>query len=389
MKREMEYLLSLLRAFLLEEEPQPAQEIDWEALENLASIHSVSGILGYMCMNYGLCPEERKAAMRQLCLQTMGLYARRGALAEAFCQGLEDQQIPYCTMKGFEIRKLYPVPELRSFNDVDILIRKEDRKTCHTWMLSQGFEAKDDWEPVFSYTKGQEYYEIHSQLMEVDVTPQADYQGYFGQAWEQTQTVSQYGHRMEREFHLLYLITHIAKHVQGSGAGVRMYLDITACVKAWGESLDWESCFRELEELKLKEFGCAVLTAAESWFGVACPAEFSRLDDDTLARFAQFTLEAGTFGHHGRSSAVSSLKKQEESSRLTVLRKRLFPSAKSIERRYTYLQNRPYLLPVAWVHRLFKTDVSLSKHAKEAKGILTADRQEIDRLQAICKEIGL
>ncbi len=388
MKREMEYLLSLLRAFLWEEKPIEAQEIDWDALEKLASIHSVSGILGYMCMNGDLCPQERKAAMRQLCLQTMGLYARRGALAEAFCKELEAQQISYCTMKGLEVRKLYPVPELRSFNDVDILIHKEDRKKCHSWMLAQGFQAKDDWEPVYSYTKGHEYYELHSQLMEVDVTAQVDYQGYFGQVWEHTRKIGQFGHEMEREFHLLYLITHIAKHVQGSGAGVRMYLDIAACVKAWGESLDWESFFRELENLKLTQFGSAVLTAAESWFGAACPAEFDRLDSDTLARFAQFTLEAGTFGHHGRSSAVSSLKKQE-GSRLTVLRKRLFPSAKSIERRYTYLQSKPWLLPVAWVHRLFKTDISLAKHAKEAKGILTTNREEIDRLQAICKEIGL
>ena len=388
MGREMEYLLSLLRAFLWEEKPNEAQEINWEDLEKLASIHSVSGILGYMCMRHGLCPQERKAQMRQLCLQTMSLYARRGALAEAFCQDLQAQQIRYCTMKGFEVRKLYPVPELRSFTDMDILIRKEDRQKCHSWMLSQGFEAKDDWEPVFSYTRNHEYYELHSQLMEVDVTPQADYQGYFGKVWEHTQATGEYGCRMEREFHLLYLITHIAKHVQGSGAGVRMYLDIAACVKAWGGSLDWQRFFRELEELKLTQFGSAVLTAAESWFGAVCPAEFDRLDSDTLARFAQFTLEAGTFGHHGRSSAVSSLKKQE-GSRLTVLRKRLFPSAKSIERRYTYLQSKPWLLPVAWVHRLFKTDVSLKKHAQEAQGILTANRQEIDRLQSICKEIGL
>ena len=85
MGREMEYLLSLLRAFLREEKPDEPGDIQWETLESLASIHCVSGMLGYLCMNYGLCPQERKAQMRQLCLQTMGLYARRGALAEAFC----------------------------------------------------------------------------------------------------------------------------------------------------------------------------------------------------------------------------------------------------------------------------------------------------------------
>lgn len=388
MGQEMKYLLSLLRAFLLEEDPQPMEDVDWDEMERLASIHSVSGILGYMCMHGDLCSQERKSKMRHLCLQTMGLYARRGALAEVFCKELEAQQIPYCTMKGLEIRKLYPVPELRSFNDVDILIHKEDRTKCHEWMLSQGFEVKDDWEPVYSYTRGHEYYEIHTQLMEIDLSNRADYQGYFQKVWEHTRLVSEYGYEMEREFHLLYLITHIAKHAQSSGAGVRMYLDIAAYLKAYGPEQDWSYIMEQLETLKLKEFGCAVLTAAESWFGVSCPAEYPRLDGSTLARFAVFTIEAGTFGHHGRGSGMNSLRKQE-GSRLAVLGKRLFPDAASIERRYTYLQDRPYLLPVAWVHRLFKTNVSLKDHAKEAKGILTTDWEEVDRLQVICREIGL
>ena len=46
-------------------------------------------------------------------------------------------------------------------------------------MLSIGLARKHDWEPVYSYIRGVEYYEVHTDVMEVDVSDKADYKGYF------------------------------------------------------------------------------------------------------------------------------------------------------------------------------------------------------------------
>lgn len=388
MEREMEYLLRLLRGFLWNIPIEKDENVKWVRLQELAAIHGVSGILGYMSMANPIAPENLRSGLRQDCIQTMALYNRRAVLAEEFVSALADLGVDVCAMKGMVVRRLYPVPELRTFNDVDVLIHREDRQKTHAYLLKQGFEPKDDWEPIYSYTKAEQYYELHAQLIEVDVTDRADYRGFFDEVWTHTVETAPHRYEMEKEFQLLYLLTHIAKHVAGSGAGVRMYLDIAAYLKAYNATLDWAKIIAWLEEIKLSRFGCAVLTAVESWFGASCNAPFERLSQEALERFAQFTLEAGTFGNYGRDSALAKLKRNE-GSRLGLLLKRAFPCVENLEKRYTYLQTKPWLLPVAWVHRLFKTGGSLKKHTREAVGIMTIDPKDTQRLKEICKEIGL
>ena len=43
-------------------------------------------------------------------------------------KAFEQEDIDHIFLKGYEIKHCYPVTELRSMSDVDILIRKEDRE---------------------------------------------------------------------------------------------------------------------------------------------------------------------------------------------------------------------------------------------------------------------
>lgn len=389
MNQEYQYLLGILRAYILEQEPQQDNRVDWEKLLELAQIHNVTGILGYMTMKYPICPDaSMKEQLRRNCLANMSLYAQRGAMAEALFSLLSDNGIDHCLMKGILLRELYPVAELRTFTDVDFLIRKEDRQRCHQLMLTSGFIPKNDWEPVYSYTRGPEFYEIHTQIMEIDLSDKADYRGFFDQAWEHTVQISKHSYQLSREFHLLYLLTHIAKHVQGSGAGIRLYLDIGAFLLKHGANVDWGWVSHELDSLALKRFAATVFSAVESWFGVSCPMGFERTEAQVLDRFMEFTMEAGVFGKYHRDLALSTLKK-EEGSRFSVLMHRLFPKAEDVQARYTYLQGRHWLLPVAWVHRFLITGGKFSSHAKQAKTILTAQEAELIRLKELSRDIGL
>ena len=47
-----------------------------------------------------------------------------------------------------------------------------------------------------------------------------DYQAYFRNFWEHAVQLNQHSYTMDPEYHLLYLLMHIAKHVYGSGAGL-------------------------------------------------------------------------------------------------------------------------------------------------------------------------
>ena len=66
-------------------------------------------------------------------------------LFEAF----EQNGIVYMPLKGCNIKKLYPKPELRSMGDVDILIHPEDHERIHSVMEEQGFQYIREDDHVF------------------------------------------------------------------------------------------------------------------------------------------------------------------------------------------------------------------------------------------------
>lgn len=394
MEREHQYLLHLLGAYLREEEPQVWEDVDWIKLVQLAQIHCVTGILGYMTMSWPICPDEgMKPALRSVCRQTIALFARRGALAEELSQTLSRNGIDHIVMKGYVLRGYYPVPELRTFGDIDIVIRLEDRGKSDELLRSLGYQPEADWEPVFRYIKEVEYYEIHTEIMDVNVTDKTDYRGYFRDLWRYAEADGGHCYRFRPEFHFVYLLTHLAKHVTGSGAGVRMYLDVAAFLRHFVGSLDWDWVRQELEKLRLTEFANIVLHMVQASFGVESPIPLTTVEEETMRSFLEFTMAGGVFGRAERDSGAESLqwhsRGKETVSRTRTVLQRLFPPAKTIENRYTYLQDKPWLLPAAWVHRLIKTRATWHQHTEEMQNILTADKDEVRKIQQLHERLGL
>lgn len=387
------YLLRVLRGFVQGEDPGPFSG-DWQQLYTLSMMHSVTGILGHSVMSY---PHEDSAPiaqmMRRQCLQTMALFSQRGEAMAKLTEALSNEGIDHLLFKGYVVRDYYTIPELRTFGDIDFLIHPEDRKKCDALMKQWGFEPKEDWEPVFSYIRGAEFYEIHSHVLETDISERADYREYFSHIWDYAIQQSEHTYVLKPEYHLLYLLTHIAKHIHSSGAGVRMYLDIAFFLKHFGDNLDWTWFLGELEKLNFYDFTNMVFTFVKREFGVESPIPLRPADEQTYQDFVDFTMAGGTFGKFGRDSAVIQLKNQdigeENVSKGKTLLHRVFPSVSTIDRRYTYLQKHPWLLPVAWVHRLIKNKDHLGHRVQEMQNIVNADAQEVLKYKRIYQEIGL
>ena len=394
MEREKEYLLHLLGAYLRGEEPEIQPDADWERLRQLAHIHNLAGVLAYLAMKYPICQDRQAQAVhRKFCMSTIVGFANRGSLAEAFSQTLSDHGIDHIMMKGFVIRDLYPVPELRSYGDIDLVIRKDDRVKCHALMKEMGFAVGTDWEPVYSYTRGSEFYEIHTELLETDVSRKADCREYFHNPWTHAHCVERNRFEFEPEYHFLYLLTHLAKHVIGQGAGIRMYLDVAVFIKHYRDSLNWGRIEEELESLCLRDFANAVLYVVQEYLGVPNPLKAKPVNPKTVEYFLEITMEGGVFGVVGQNAGVASLKKESRSrggfSRVRTIMNRLFPAAATIQSRYTYLQKYPWLLPIAWIHRLVKTRGRFHDHTVEARGIMSENKEAVQKLSRIYEAIGL
>lgn len=395
-KNEQVYigLRELLRGFVLGCRPEFADEPDWNALMRLSQIHSLSGVTAYMISLYHLASDETVcSAAKDIARRTVAYYVHRGEQTKQLLKKLNERCIDHGMLKGYVLRNCYPISELRSYGDIDLVIHPEDRQKVHQMMLELGFQSKIFWEPVYSYFRDNELYEFHTEIMEVDVSDKADYRDYFRSVWDHMIPEQEYTFIPDAEFHFLYLICHIAKHIAGSGAGLRMYLDIAFYVKTYKDTMDWKWIQRELDKLCLSEFANTVLTAVEQWFSIQSPFPLQSVPGKIMEDFFVFTMEGGTFGQSGRDPGVLLLKKTDRNdarvSKSRTLIQRLFPSVQNLEKRYTYLQRRRWLLPAAWIHRLIITRTTFGEHAREARTILTADEKKVLRLKKLYSDIGL
>ena len=388
-------VLDILKAFLNgNNHINVADSLDWNEFIRLTEINSVSGIIGYV-LNQDQnidCPDKIKQFYTEAYFSTIAITTIRDEAMKSVIELLSKNGIDHLLFKGYVVKDLYTVPELRTFGDIDFAIRLEDRAKCNEIMQENGFRLLDDWEPVYSYEYELEHYEVHTELLDSNLNERMDYKAYFSDFWNHAQKIDKHTYVLAPEYHLLYLLMHIAKHLYGSGAGIRMYLDIAFFIKHYREQIDWQHFQSEIEKLKLSDFVNTVFSAVDGWFEIKIPISLKSKDSAFLDKFTEFTLNGGVFGFNNKASKLSQVRKNSKGQsvkRVNTLLKRTFPSANTIKTRYTYLEDKPWLLPVAWVHRFFKNKQSTAKYFNQSKDILKTKKEDIIELNDFYRGIGI
>ncbi len=183
------------------------------------------------------------------------------------------------------------------------------------------------------------------------------------------------------------MLSHIAKHIYSSGAGIRMYLDLAFYIKKLGNQLNWKMIQAELATLHLTEFFTLTMQAVKHWFGVTPPIAVPEIEEDLLLQFETFTMEGGVFGFEGRPAGEQLVRKQGE--RGKALQRIWFPPVKTIQARYTYLQKYPWLLPVAWIDRFLRNQNKIGKIVAKTNEIIHTDQKEVQKVREFYRKIGL
>lgn len=388
-------ILSILKAFLNNQQNIVIPDgLDWNEFNKLVRINNISGIVGYIFLkaNTDTIPEKIRKSYRIEFLTTASLSATREESMKSLIDLLSNNGIDHLLFKGYVVRDLYTVPELRTFGDIDFAIRSECRKECNDLLCRNGYRLLDDWEPVYSYEKNVEHYEVHTELLDSNLNEKADYRLYFKDFWEHVCKKDEHTYVLEPEYHLIFLLMHIAKHLYGSGAGIRMYLDIAFYLREYRDTIDWKHFQNDIATLKLSKFVNTVFTAVQEWFDITSPIPLEETESDFWERFLTFTLNGGVFGFEDKSSALTQLRKNTTGgsvSRTSTLLNRAFPPVRNMQARYTYLQTKPWLLPAAWVHRFFKKKSTTADYIRESKELYSLDKSEVLKMKLLYDEIGL
>ncbi len=378
-------LLRLLRAFVQGARP----ELDDRASALLlpsAQMQNLLPIAAYMNQKWRLFSDELlRTQLSRLLRQTLFLHTQRYAAFEALSAELSAAGIDHMPVKGWYLRSLYEVPELRTFGDIDVLIRREDRQRTHALMLRLGFTVKTDWEPTYTYERGMELYELHTNLMDASLDDRSDLPAYFADAWSHALPRQGRCFEPDQDFHFLYTLCHLAKHLYAGGAGIRMYLDEALFLRARGDAMDWPAIRRELEALGLSDFLDTVLTACESWFGVTAPCDFTRVE--AVGELLEYTLNADLFGKLRDRSAVRL--RDQNGGKSAAVKRILFPPYERLAQRYTYIRGRKWLVPVALVHRALVNGKSITERTGRIRGIAATSQDTVDAYDRFMTSIGL
>ena len=128
---------------------------------------------------------------------------------QRLCRMFDKNDIDYMPLKGCNMKKRYPKPELRLMGDADILIREEQYPQIVPIMESLGFVFQCESDHELIWKSSGLYLELHKRLVpsyHKDLSP------YFEGCWDRSVISEGRCHVMTPEDEWLYLFTHFATH---------------------------------------------------------------------------------------------------------------------------------------------------------------------------------
>lgn len=367
MKTSEKALLSIMAGWIHEQKTQnvvgiEAQDIQaWQELLHLAKIHALGGICYLALRDNTDCPVEIREQFGRMFNESMSIAICQEAEMEKLSQSFERYKIPYIPFKGWKIRAYYPVPELRTMSDVDFLIRKEDRKKAEEALERAGFKKGIGAASVLVYSQGILTVEMHLNPG-VALGNKMDYVTWFQDAFSHGIFENENCEgSFELEYHFVFLMFHLAKHMHSTGAGVRMFLDIAVFWKHFEGTMDWEKVMKMLKGLRLNKFSRYVFWLCKKWFGVEIPGAV-RMPEGLYEQLLKYVFIGGTYGHeehtigdmYARWGILEAAYGHPWLQRLHGYLICLFPGRDQMEAEFRGVKKYPFLLPVAWLKRWYR-----------------------------------
>lgn len=266
-------------------------------------------------------------------------------------QKLADHSIEYAIVKGDVIAQYYSKPLLRSMGDIDLLVKLEDKLSVDHMLAEMGAVCIRKDNRAWNYYINSIEIELHHKLLyDNEIGKKASvffnsYENYIND------------HALNIDFHFLFVIAHLQKHLMGPGVGFRQFIDIAFL--SLNATLDWKWIYDKACELQMVEFLKNVLECNYRWFDVDYPELLkTTIADDFFEEVTQKIFRDGVFGfgadENKTNTVVNQISKNGEIGRIKLLLKDVFLSYDKISRmpQYNYLQNNRLLLPIAWMHRI-------------------------------------
>lgn len=342
-------------------------EAEWVALLKQASQHEMLPLVFeavMRCKSFTALDRDLREGYRRAAVQ---LAVRQITQTNEFLNlmlRMEAAGLRPAVLKGIAVRRLYPKPMLRPSVDEDLIVRPEETRAVHEFLLREGLTPDKESRPVdgsgdLSYHRPDSptYIELHTAFFPAESEAYADCNAPFEGAWERMEEIEAEDVRLltlSPTDHLLYLMLHAYKHFLHSGMGLRHVCDI--CVFAANHETDPERVRSVCDGLGLTRLFAAVFEIGRDRLGFEPYPAFRGVEVDTEPLLYDM-LTGGLFGVEDINRAHSStLTLEAVASHKAGRRSRgalhsVFLPKSALEGRYPYLKKHGWLLPAAWVQR--------------------------------------
>lgn len=392
---------------------------DWKKIYGLAMEQSVLPLLGSVLLeNPELdCPGELKGHlmdfMRNLASKNMIRRLRIQSLIEEL--GKAGFQIRL--LKGYVMADCYAYPECRSSVDTDILISKYQEHAVCDFLRSKGFVV-DARSSVSHHAacRHQKYgiVEVHVNLYD-EIVEEVWFQRRTGELLIEPPLIVE---TPEGSFttigytdHLIFLILHMIKHFISRGFGLGMMLDIALYWKKYRDVIDVERIWTLMDELKFSTIISCVLHSLIRY------GDFEASDFVGLRNVADEQIDTLLWDlERGGRMGINDAEERQDSAfvygRMIMMRdsgkwrywcymlrwkvkgiiSALFPSKAHIAQNYPYIEEKPWLLPAAWLHRLVFRGTKTLKNDRTGQQIRNEDTlvtQEVRERMDLFQKLGM
>ncbi len=392
MTREEHFFIQLLSDHLKGRQTEPCTGVNWDTIRYLSRAHQVDGIVYYQCKHFlpeNICHDFEKAECA-----TFFLFTNRRISMMKIENILRKANISFFTVKGFAVAQYYPIPALRTMGDCDYIISSNDVELADKSLQYAGFKKVNVYmQHEWTYEEKGLLFELHDVLIRENEYISAIQASFFNNYNEYLKDG-----QLDWNFHFLYLLIHLRKHIINNGVGIRQFMDLAVIINS-EIKLDWEWLNQKCSELKITQFACACYDLLHFWFDVTVNCMNSTLDAAFIEKMSKTILANGVFGFDNKRNLENSAKNSILMGNAPRWINRTKAIIFSIFLPYRYMKRYPgcqyvekkiYLMPIAWVHRM----VMLTLRKDKSTSIRTlhkyfVEKKELDEREEFLYKMGL
>lgn len=362
MKKQTESFLHILKDARFNQKTSITLEPnDFYFLYKLAHIHDLTGMVYNQIYHLDNFPDDLK---KQWGSEAKKLNVFQIIKTQRFLQVYREflkADLKVYVVKGLVCRNIYPTPDNRPSNDEDLYIERKDADAVTAIFENAGFQLLDKGEDEIKFLdyKSGLTIELHLALFSKSSQAYGFYQVAFDHAFETYATHMIEGvqvYSLSHDQHFLFLVLHFAKHFLHGGVGIRQLMDIIMYIEAFKDDINWNYIFKQLDKADLVTFFLNTLEIAHVYLDFDYDninlCNYKRIKNE-YQELLDDIMESGIFGQttqeriHSSTITLNAM----ESGKVNVL-KSVFPPLEDMKGKFPYLNEKPYLLPVAQATRI-------------------------------------